>query len=237
MSGVVLALWGIATGGALATAALQWHARSAGLAGVRRACHELRGPITAARLGLQLGARAGELSPASIAALDLELGRAGLALDDLADPAGLAFGRRSDEEVDVAALLQTSVLAWRATAELHGAELCLRWIGPPASVHGDRLRLGQVLGNLIANAIEHGAGPITVTASAHGARVTIEVRDHGPGLPADLARLLRRRPHGRDRHHGHGLTIIDRIVTDHHGHLHAKPTDQGATVVVDLPAA
>src|SRR5271167_3911316 len=48
-----------------------------------RACHELRGPLTAARLGLQLGSRAGELSPARLRAIDLELGRAALALDDL----------------------------------------------------------------------------------------------------------------------------------------------------------
>ena len=56
---------------------------------VARACHELRGPLAAARLGLELGVRVGELSPAQLRALDLELGRASLALDDLA-AAGLS---------------------------------------------------------------------------------------------------------------------------------------------------
>ena len=51
---------------------------------VARACHELRGPLAAARLGLELGVRVGQLSPAQLRALDLELGRASLALDDLA---------------------------------------------------------------------------------------------------------------------------------------------------------
>ena len=49
---------------------------------VARACHELRGPLAAARLGLELGVRVGELSPAQLRALELELGRASLALDD-----------------------------------------------------------------------------------------------------------------------------------------------------------
>jgi len=51
---------------------------------VARACHELRGPLAAARLGLELGVRVGELSPAQLRALNLELGRASLVLDDLA---------------------------------------------------------------------------------------------------------------------------------------------------------
>ncbi len=50
---------------------------------VARACHELRGPIGAARLGLELGSRAGTLSAEQLRAIDSELGRATLALDDL----------------------------------------------------------------------------------------------------------------------------------------------------------
>jgi signal transduction histidine kinase len=52
---------------------------------VARACHELRGPLTAARLGLSFGARCGELSADRLRAIDTELGRATLALQDLAD--------------------------------------------------------------------------------------------------------------------------------------------------------
>src|SRR5689334_18358580 len=51
---------------------------------VARACHELRGPITAARLGVALVLRSGELPAAALRAIDLELSRAALALDDLA---------------------------------------------------------------------------------------------------------------------------------------------------------
>jgi signal transduction histidine kinase len=204
---VPLALWAASTAVALALAAAQWRARTVGLLGVRRACHELRGPITAARLGLQLGARTGELSAASLRALDLELGRAGLALDDLVHPAGLELLPRREETVEAAALVRSSVLAWRGTAELHGVQLREEWAGPPAAVRGDRLRLAQVTGNLIANAIEHGGGEIVVRGSAPAGAVRIEVRDAGPGLPPAVVRSLdpsRGRGAGRLRAPGGG---------------------------------
>ena len=62
--------------GAGALALLAWRALTARIEAIARACHELRGPITAARLGLQLGVCSGELSTARLRAIDLELGRA-----------------------------------------------------------------------------------------------------------------------------------------------------------------
>src|SRR5689334_16458908 len=142
---------------------------------VARACHELRGPLSAARLGLELGVRLGELSPAQLRALDLELGRASLALDDLA-----ADGFRGPEgsvrqEVDVAELLTDSVEAWRASAVARGAALALEWSGVPARVRGERLRLAQATGNLIANAIEHGGGEIRVRGSLAHERACVRI--------------------------------------------------------------
>ncbi|HET7047648.1 MAG TPA: hypothetical protein VFI54_05200, partial [Solirubrobacteraceae bacterium] len=99
---------------------------------VARACHELRGPLAAARLGLELGVRVGELSPAQLRALDLELGRASLALDDLAAVGVRARDGRPCHEVDVAELLADSAEAWRATAAARGAALSFEWTGVPA---------------------------------------------------------------------------------------------------------
>ncbi len=65
----------------VAIAALRWHAAT--LESVARVSHELRGPLTAVRLGLHLGTRGAELTEARIRALDLELSRAAVALDDL----------------------------------------------------------------------------------------------------------------------------------------------------------
>lgn len=204
---------------------------------VARACHELRGPLAAARLGLELGVRVGELSPAQLRALDLELGRASLALDDLA-AAGL--GSRNGcarQEVDVAELLADSVEAWRAPAAARGAALALEWSGCAAGVWGERLRLAQATGNLIANAIEHGGGEISVRGALESERacVRIEVLDAGPGLPAPVADLARR-PRGGRGARGRGLAIAATIARDHGGRLAAAPSQRGARLVLELPA-
>src|SRR5207248_1013849 len=79
---------------AVVAAVVTRHALSGRMELVARACHELRGPITAARLGLALGERAWTLSPEQLRGVALELGRASLALGDLAAVEGAA-GRRS----------------------------------------------------------------------------------------------------------------------------------------------
>ena len=204
---------------------------------VARACHELRGPLAAARLGLELGVRVGELSPAQLRALDLELGRASLALDDLAAVGLSARDGRVRGEVDIADLLADSVEAWRAPAAARGMALALEWSGVPARVWGERLRLAQATGNLIANAIEHGAGEISVRGSLASERawVRIEVVDAGPGLPAPVADLARR-PRGGRGTRGRGLAIAVTIARDHGGRLAAAPSQRGARLVLELPA-
>jgi len=75
--------WLGAVGGLLATASYRARLRhSCEL--VSRACHELRSPLTAAGLALHAIARSGELPASRVHALDLELSRAGAALEDLA---------------------------------------------------------------------------------------------------------------------------------------------------------
>ena len=218
---------------------------------VARACHELRGPLSAARLGLELGLRGGELSPARLRALELELGRATLALDDLAAVALGTTGSRAEQDVDIRALLEESVEAWRAAAATSRvAELALHWTGPSARVRGERLRLAQATGNLIANAIEHGGGAIEVSGRvvgtggvASGGRgpgsthrcVRIEVSDGGPGLSASVAELSRRPRAGRGAR-GRGLAIATAIAGRHGGRLAAAPSERGARLVLELPA-
>jgi signal transduction histidine kinase len=204
---------------------------------VARACHELRGPLAAARLGLELGVRVGELSPAQLRALDLELGRASLALDDLAAVGLRARDGSVRQEVDVAELLTDSVEAWRAPAAARGVALALEWSGVPARVWGERLRLAQATGNLIANAIEHGGGEISVRGSLASERacVRIEVVDAGPGLPAPVADLARR-PRGGRGARGRGLAIAATVARDHGGRLAAAPSQRGARLVLELPA-
>ena len=233
--------WPLVAGLSLVVAVLQWRARAVGVAGMRRACHELRGPLTAARLGLQFGARTGELSPDRLRALDIELTRAGAALDDLSGPAGGRSAAGDRTELDVVQMLEETILAYHGMAEVHGAHLHLRWAGPRARVCGNRVELAQVTGNLLANAIEHGGGEVVVSGAGMGEWVRIEVLDGGPGLPAPvrelLARASRRHNLGASGAHGHGLAVIESLVKAHGGCLTDAASERGARLVVELPAA
>jgi len=194
-----------------------------------RAGHEVRGPLCAARLALD-----GLERSARVDAIDLELRRAALALDDLA---GAERGRRASErlqDVDVARLLADAEHAWRALAAAHGAGLEIGGAG--GRVVGDRLRLAQACGNLVANAAEHGGGCVSVRASCGAGRVRVEVADSGPGLPAPIPALITA-ARGRRSPRGHGLAIAAAIAARHGGLLESVPTARGARLVLDLPEA
>jgi signal transduction histidine kinase len=201
---------------------------------IMRACHELRGPLAAARLGLDLGTRGQSLSSAQLRAIGSELGRATLALDDLA----LAGERHRPVAevglVDLGALLADSVEAWRAAAEAAGVELRLAEPGGPALVRGQRLRLAQAAGNLIANAIEHGGRRVEVEVSMSGGVAQLDVRDDGPGLPDTVAGLVGRARRGRGAR-GRGLAIVATIATVHGGRLSSISASRGAHLVLELP--
>jgi signal transduction histidine kinase len=234
---IALSLGGwLAASGAGLLAGGAWRALTGRMETVARACHELRGPLTAARLGLQLGASAGELSPARLRAIDLELGRAALALEDLDGVRSrrLVAWRRL-EPVDLAELVADSVEAWRPSALSRGVELRASWSGGPACAFGERLRLAQAIGNLIANAIEHGGGVVEVRGCGQVGRARVEVIDAGPGLPASVAELARRPQRGRGRR-GRGLAIASAVAASHGGRLAAAPAERGARLVLELPA-
>jgi signal transduction histidine kinase len=218
---------------AMATAACRELRRRREL--VARACHELRGPLTAAHLALDASRRHGEAAPSRLAAIEIELRRAGLALDDLA---AARSGRRvadRSEIVDVGDLLAHQADTWSAVAPVFGCALDVAAAPGMALVRGDRVRLAQAVGNLMANAFEHGAGTVAVHARCVGERVRIEVSDEGPGLPAPVAQLAARARGGRGRR-GRGLAIASEIVARHGGCIVAAPTGHGARVAIELPA-
>jgi signal transduction histidine kinase len=235
---LALLTWVAALGGWLVALVL-WREGIARAQSIARACHELRGPLAAIGLGLHLAGKASTTAAGRIRAIDLELGRVALALADLeraGDGRGAtSFTPRVCERLDAYALMADSVEALRATAERHGAVLCLARGGSPTFVLGDRLRIAQAIGNLIANAIEHGGGRVEVRIARTRATARIEVIDEGPGLPAPVTELVRRARHGRGRH-GHGLAIASAIAQAHGGRLAAAPTDAGARLAIELPA-
>jgi signal transduction histidine kinase len=194
-------------------------------AAAARARHEVRGPLAIARAAL-----GGLERSARIEAIDLELRRAAMALDDLEG----AHRRGDAGPVDVGRLLSDAAPAWTALAEGEGAALVVE----PASafVAGEPLRLAQACANLVANAIEHGGGHVHVRATLMGGHVRVEVRDDGPGLPAPLSTLVDS-ARGRRSHRGHGLAIAAAIARRHGGRLLSLPSASGAHLVLELPEA
>jgi signal transduction histidine kinase len=200
---------------------------------VARACHELRGPLTAARLGLATPGGRAVPSPGRLRAIDTELGRAALALDDLAGGAG---GLWRVDRVAVHGLVADCAEAWQASAEAAGRTVAVGWSGAEAMVWGDRLRLAQALGNLIANALEHGRGPVRVQGSVRSGCVRVAVCDQGAGLPASIPELRGRPRRGRGAR-GRGLAIAADIAEAHGGVLVSAPAERGARLVLELPVA
>jgi signal transduction histidine kinase len=231
---MTIAGWVLAVVGFGLAAFLRWELRRRREL-VARACHELRGPLTAAHLALHGGARSGEPAPARVAAVERELDRAAIALEDLS---AACHGHRApdrDEPVDVGDLLAYQALTWRMVAGVFGCRVELAEPRSGAVVRGDRVRLTQAVGNLVANALEHGDGRVRLRARAQGDRVRIEVDDEGPGLPAPVGDLTRRPRAGRGRR-GRGLAIAADIADRHGGRLLAGPTTRGARVALELPA-
>lgn len=203
---------------------------------VARVCHELRGPLTAVRLGLTGPAAHEPPSPGRLRAIDTELGRAALALDDLSGFGGGARSLWRLDRVDVGELVADCVEVWQANASAAGSVVRVGRSGAEAAVWGDRLRLAQAIGNLLANAIEHGRGPIDVEVAVRGGLVRVAVSDQGPGLPAPVGELRRRPRRGRGAR-GRGLAIAADVAEAHGGSLVSAPTQSGARLVLELPAS
>ena len=108
-----------------------------------------------------------------------------------------------------------------------------------------RSELRQVLSNLARNAVIHTPPQtaIEISVAREGAQAVLEVRDHGPGLPADAGDRVFERfwrtEGGRSRGRagaGLGLAIVKAIVEAHHGEIHAYNAAEGGAVFrVTLP--
>ncbi len=199
-----------------------------------RACHELRGPLTAAELALHgLGRRGLPVGP-----VQAELARARMALADLEAARDGRHGADQRADVDVGALLARHEPAWAAAAAAAGARLEL--VRPPRRartvVRGDGVRIAQAVANLVANAAEHAGGRVRVAVRSTRSTVAIEVRDDGPGLPAPVAQLARLPRAGRGAR-GRGLAIAADIASRHGGRLATAPAVTGARLILELPAA
>jgi signal transduction histidine kinase len=216
--------------------------------------HELRNPLAPLSLHVQTLQLQLEAGPALVPREQLQgelekinqrLDRFVGLLDRVFDASRIGSGqlRLELEPVDLGAAVEE----WAATHEPElraaGCEASYR-LAPGVIGRWDRARIGQILDNLLGNAMRYGAGrPIEVRVERDGAWALLAVRDHGVGIdPANHRRIFERYVRG-DRGHrsaglGVGLWVVDSICRALGGSVTVdSKLGCGATFVVRLPAA
>ena len=215
------------------------------------ASHELRTPLTALRLALEnlrrVTGRAGLAAPG--APVERVLGaaeRAGQRLEKLVeallDVSRIHMGRLEldVEEVELGAIVADTAAALADEVAQSGSTVSTS--GEPVTGLWDRLRLGQVVVNLLGNAVKYGAGkPIEVRYGRRGERAFLLVRDQGIGVePADQRHIFERFERAVSSQNygglGLGLYIVKRILEAHGGAVQVESAPgEGASFVVELP--
>ena len=214
---------------------------------VSDASHELRTPLTSMRGYAELLRRADGMEPerVQLAArrIEEEAKRLGILVDDLLLLARLDQGRALQRNrVDLEGLVADGCADARVVDP--SREVSARVLAPLAMI-GDEMRLRQVLGNIIRNALVHtpAGTSIEVTLREGAGWAAIEVADHGPGIPSADAKRIFERFHradpGRSRDRGGsglGLSIAAAVVAAHQGRLSVIETPGGgATFRIELP--
>jgi len=215
--------------------------------------HELRSPLTRARLNTELLPESADIAPQRDALLRDLREMAGL-ITDLLESERLASRHAAlqREATDLAALVDEVV------SSLPGAPDVQQHIAPDLPTLAlDRARMRLLLRNLLDNALRHSDGasqPPTINVQVdqpgkrqdkepgHGLGVRITVRDHGPGVPEDqlphLAQPFYRPDAARSRAEGGvglGLYLCKLVAQAHGGRFSVRNAQPGLEVCVTLP--
>ncbi len=203
--------------------------------------HELRSPLTRARLNTELLPETLEVQPARDALLR-DLGQMRDLISDLLESERLASPHAAlhREPVDLAAL------AGEVVASLEGAPAVkLTAASDLPTLVLDRTRIRLLLRNLLDNALRHSVDaphPPEIDLRAEGSGLRITVRDHGPGVPDDqlphLAQPFYRPDAARERATGGvglGLYLCKLVAQAHGGTFTVRNALPGLEVVVTLP--
>ena len=229
---------------------------------VSDASHELRTPLAAIRGYGELYRMGGvptERQAEVMGRIETEASRMGRLVEDLLQLARMDEGRKMVlETVDITAVCAGALADMSVLAPERDCALIA--LGDedaepgPVVVTGDRDRLSQVVTNLLGNVTRHtpSGSPVeiavgTVPAEEGGptAYAVVEVRDHGPGVPAEEAERVFQRFYRADTSRnretggsGLGLAIVSAIIGRHGGTARMLQTPGGgATVRIEIPLA
>ncbi|MEW1981840.1 ATP-binding protein [Citricoccus sp. NPDC079358] len=212
--------------------------------------HELRTPVSVLTVyvdALQDGVTSWDGPTAEL--MSGQLRRLGRLVEDIGDVSRTQEGHLvlDRTEVSVPGLLTEAVEPHREAFSAKGVTLAVDAGDGSGTVEVDRQRIGQVLGNLLTNALRHTppGGTVTLRATGHRpGRLALVVADTGEGICAEhLPQIFERFYRGdtaRDRDHGGsgiGLAIARALVEAHGGTLSAVSAGpgRGAVFTVDLP--
>jgi two-component system, OmpR family, sensor kinase len=216
------------------------------------ASHELRTPLASIRGYAELFRLGAADDPATLeramARIEAEAARMGVLVEDLLSLAALDQApERPRVPVDLSELAAHAAEDARVTAPDRTVRLSVD--EPATAVMGDPDQLGQLLANLMRNAVIHTPAGTTIEVGVRreSGLALIEVRDHGPGVPDGASDQLFERfwrtEGGRSRGRagaGLGLAIVKAIAVAHGGSVRADNVSEdeggGAVFQVTLPA-
>ena len=216
---------------------------------LRDMSHELRSPLARLQMAVGIARQQGSDTARQFERIERESERLEALIARILDYARLERdpSTLAREEVDLVELVRRVVHDAEFESQSSGrielevaAEAEAGWARIP---HADPTVLHTAVDNVVRNALLHGGdGPITVSVSADAGTVTIQVRDHGPGVPPrDLERIFepfyRVATDGpRADGHGVGLALAQRAAELHGGRVVAENADGGGLrVAIVLP--
>ena len=219
------------------------------------ASHELRTPLTPLKMQLHILRKflANEHAPIApkaqqdlrklFEASERQLERFSMVVEDLLDAPRISLGRLTihPAEAELSELVREVLERYQSQSKQARCAVELQ-VEEKVTGQWDRLRIEQVVMNLLMNAIKYGAGaPINVTVSREGNLAKIAVRDHGIGIAEeDQKRIFDRFERAVSVRHfggfGLGLYISSQIVQAHGGNIRVDSRiGEGSTFTVELP--
>jgi len=144
--------------------------------------------------------------------------------------------------VNLCELAEIFVDIYQPNAEEQGRQVVLLTPQQPVVISGDKALLGQLLANLIENALRHTpiGTDIRVTVSTDAKTARLSVSDQGPGIPADqrqnvLRRLYRLEASRTTPGSGLGLSLVSAIADLHDAKLDLRSADPGLLIEISFP--